>query len=150
MNLLKLTPPFKNYSISSPFGMRYDPILKDENGNPLWKLHPGVDIVPVGNMNIRAGHDGEIVIKKYEENGFGHFLVEHFKLSGSPYFIFYTHMLEETTFEVGDRIKAGQHVGICGKSGRATGIHICYRICKDSAKKEDYKKCAFDPTPYFV
>ncbi|MBP5374663.1 MAG: M23 family metallopeptidase [Bacteroidales bacterium] len=106
------------YRLSSPFGLRADPILG------IGKRHTGMDFAcPVGNPIYAAG-DGVVVKVAHEHKGYGnHVEIDH----GFGYKTRYAHMSDIYVKE-GDSIKRGDMLGLSGRSGRATGPHLHYEV----------------------
>ena len=106
------------YRLSSPFGMRSDPILG------IGKRHTGMDFVcPPGNPVYATG-DGTVILVKHERGGYGnHIEVDH----GFGYVTRYAH-LSRTDVEVGQKVSRGDCLGLSGRSGRITGPHLHYEV----------------------
>lgn len=107
------------YTITSPFGIRVDPITKEENVN-----HNGTDVVPIGTTDILAVGDGVVVSSAIDSAGAEYVIIEH-NFSGTKYRTGYWHLKENSRcVKVGDQVKQGQQIGIMGETGRATGPHL--------------------------
>lgn len=106
------------YRLSSPFGMRSDPILG------IGKRHTGMDFAcPPGNPVYATG-DGTVILVKHERGGYGnHIEVDH----GFGYVTRYAH-LSRTDVEVGQKVSRGDCLGLSGRSGRITGPHLHYEV----------------------
>ncbi|MBQ6953329.1 MAG: M23 family metallopeptidase [Bacteroidales bacterium] len=106
------------YRLSSPFGMRSDPILG------IGKRHTGMDFAcPPGNPVYATG-DGTVSLVKHERGGYGnHIEVDH----GFGYVTRYAH-LSRTDVEVGQKVSRGDCLGLSGRSGRITGPHLHYEV----------------------
>lgn len=135
------TLPFDttNYKITSEYGMRIDPISKEE------KKHNGIDIVPVGTKNIVAIANGKVVVSEYEENGSGEYVVIEHSISGTTYRSSYLHLQENSrVVKVGDQVKQGQQVGLIGSTGYSTGVHLHFSLQTFNAKTKKFEYT--DPT----
>ncbi len=116
--ILRHTPsikPMKGF-YSSPFGMRLDPIT----GN--WRMHEGVDICAPKGTPVHATADGRVKAAKWE-HGFGKVVI----IDHIWYETRYAH-LDEFLVKAGQRVKRGDVVGKCGRTGRATGVHLHYEV----------------------
>lgn len=110
--------PVKQYVLTSPFGMRLDPVLH------YWKMHNGVDMAWDEGTPIYAARSGIVSETGYQEQGAGNYVyINH----GDGYKTVYMHM---THFIVsaGDRVSAGQLIGYMGSTGWSTGYHLHFGI----------------------
>lgn len=114
---LPLANPAPGHVVTSPFGVRTDPIIGTA------ALHSGIDFrAPVG-MAARTTAAG-VVVKAGWNGGYGRMVeVDH----GQGYATRYGH-LNEILVKVGDRVDAGDIVGKTGSSGRSTGPHLHYEV----------------------
>lgn len=98
--------------------------------------HTGVEfIVPVGTSVLAAavgtvvvaGDDG-LVAHGPQTNFYGNLvIVEHDTTDGSAFFTLYGH-LSEVSVEVGQRVAAGDALGLSGASGVADGPHLHFEV----------------------
>ena len=120
-----------NFKITSPFGLREDPITKEE------KEHTGIDYAAPFKSDIKATKDGEVT--RVEENHiYGKFImIKHDEHTES----LYGH-LEEQKVQIGDRVKSGEIIAKSGSSGNSTGPHLHFeiRVDKIPVNPEDYLK----------
>ncbi|TPK74604.1 M23 family peptidase [Mesorhizobium sp. B2-3-3] len=114
---LPLANPAPGHSVTSPFGVRTDPILGTA------ALHSGMDFrAPIG-MAARVTAPG-IVTKAGWNGGYGRMVeVDH----GNGFATRYGH-LSEIDVSVGQRLDAGAIIGKTGSSGRSTGPHLHYEV----------------------
>lgn len=71
-------------------------------------------------MNVKAIESGIVRVVAYDEKGFGNYIsIEQ----GDGYRALYCH-LQKSLVKVGDNIKVGQKIGIEGKTGNTTGVHL--------------------------
>ena len=105
--------------ITSPFGMRYHPILHYA------RMHTGVDWgAPIGTPILAAG--AGVVIKAEFTSGYGRRVeIQH----ANGYVTTYSHMSGFARGIVaGARVTQGQVIGYLGQSGLATGPHLHYEV----------------------
>src|SRR5699024_6402977 len=85
--------------------------------------HNGLDLECNTPDSIHAVSDGEVVYSG-EATGYGNIVtVKH----EEGKFTSYAH-LNDTTVKVGDEIKGGEQVGVCGSTGRSTGDHLHFEM----------------------
>lgn len=126
--------PFKTgFRVASPFGYRTDPIT---GASGSW--HGGVDLV--GNdRNVRAVMGGWVInsriitdtSNKTSEWG------EYVSIWGDDGLATYYCHLESRTVKAGQRVEAGEIIGIEGTTGRSTGIHLHFELRDGIGKQLD-------------
>ena len=103
--------------ITSPFGLKR--ILNGEPRSP----HSGIDIgVPEGTP-IKASQDGTVVLTGEFYLPGKVIILSH----GCGVYTYYAHLSKILVAE-GDKVKAGQVIGLSGSSGRATGPHLHFGL----------------------
>lgn len=114
---LPLANPAPGHSVTSPFGVRTDPILGTA------ALHSGMDFrAPIG-MDAKVTAPG-VVTKAGWNGGYGRMVeVDH----GNGFATRYGH-LSEIDVTVGEKLDAGAVIGKTGSSGRSTGPHLHYEV----------------------
>ena len=111
------TMPIIGASFSSPFGMRIDPISGGGG------FHPGVDFGAPEGTEIRAAGAGLVVVAG-DCGGYGNCVViDH----GNRLATIYGHQ-SALVANVGDRVTAGQIIGLCGSTGLSTGPHLHFEV----------------------
>ena len=122
-----------HYSIESGYGMRYD-------GQD---FHSGISIVgkDIEGEIVVAAQDGTVLFANSEFQpgvGYGmYIMIEH----GGNISTLYAH-LSKIDVAVGDKIKAGQTIGIIGDTGFTTDTSLHFEVREDGV--------AVDPENYFV
>jgi murein DD-endopeptidase MepM/ murein hydrolase activator NlpD len=129
----------KDWKIPSPFGIRIHPIEKTR------KNHNGIDIWgPKPKIWIESWHDGKVIAAGTSKlkladgslGGVGWYVDVRSKINGKYYVARYAHMVENSlTVVKGERVKAGQRLGIMGTTGASTGKHLHFEICKGSVHR---------------
>jgi murein DD-endopeptidase MepM/ murein hydrolase activator NlpD len=114
---LPLANPAPGHAVTSPFGVRTDPLIGSA------ALHPGMDFrAPIG-MEAKVTAPGTVVRAGWA-GGYGRMVeVDH----GNGFATRYAH-LSRILVTVGQKLKAGDVVGRTGSSGRSTGPHLHYEI----------------------
>ena len=114
---LPLANPAPGHSVTSPFGVRTDPLLGTA------ALHSGMDFrAPIG-MAAKVTAPG-VVTKAGWNGGYGRMVeVDH----GNGFATRYGH-LSEIDVTVGEKLDAGAVIGKTGSSGRSTGPHLHYEV----------------------
>jgi murein DD-endopeptidase MepM/ murein hydrolase activator NlpD len=117
---LPLTNPAPGHTVTSPFGVRIDPILGTG------ALHTGMDFrAPIG-MPAKVTAAG-VVTRAGWAGGYGRMVeVDH----GGGFATRYGH-LSEIDVVVGQKLAAGDLIGKTGSSGRSTGPHLHYEVRHD-------------------
>ena len=106
-------------TITSPFGMRYHPILH------YTKLHTGTDFA--GGSVIRAADDGRVIMTVFSE-AYGFFtVIDHGVVDGARLTTAYAHQSRFLVHE-GEVVHRGEPIGIVGATGYATGPHLHFEV----------------------
>lgn len=126
------------FSITSPYGERIDPISNEE------KFHSGIDVVPT-SLNIVAVADGTVITSAYDPDSAGEYVIIEHKLSGTTYRTGYYHLQENSrVVKTGEQIKQGQQIGIMGSTGYSTGVHLHFVLQEYNSKTKNFDYT--DPT----
>lgn len=132
----KFFPNYKTYIITSNFGQRVHPVTRIKT------MHKGIDIVAtndgkVGQIDKIMAHTGGVVENEGYNLSAGNFI--DIKVDDNTTMVYY-HMSKRSTFKKGDKVKAGDVIGIMGKTGTATGAHLHWGIKQNGEW--------IDPAPY--
>ena len=128
------------FKVTSPRGIRIDPITKKEN-----VTHKGIDLVGIDDINVYAIADGVIAATPYESNGFGYYVRQ---LLPDGRRIYYAHLKQNSiTVKPNQSIKKGQKLGVMGKTGRSTGAHTHLEIRPAGTSGESLDISAFTGIP---
>jgi len=126
-----MVKPMDEFVVSSHFGYR-EPVMGGmEHG---LKLHRGLDLVGPANSEIKAIKAGVVVEHWPAPNGYfkghpvygGMVVIDH----GDGQLSLYAHMKETLVVE-GQRVSAGEVLGIQGSTGLSTGDHLHFEILMD-------------------
>lgn len=137
--------PFENdveYTVTSNFGDRINPIT----GNK--ELHDGIDLAVAEGTDIVASLSGVVVETGYQENGLGNYVYIEHQLNGMIFYTAYGHMADDSiVVNEGQMVSAKEKIGVVGKSGMATGIHLHFSIMSPKLKFDVQN--LIDPSPIF-
>ncbi|HST92675.1 MAG TPA: M23 family metallopeptidase [Brevundimonas sp.] len=109
--------PVKGYEINSPFGLRRLPGQAVRN-------HEGVDIAAPQGTAVYVAAEGSVLRSGYDAGGYGRF-VEIRHPNGMS--TLYGH-LSRLDVASGDRLSAGERIGLVGSTGRSTGPHLHFEV----------------------
>jgi murein DD-endopeptidase MepM/ murein hydrolase activator NlpD len=108
--------------ITSPFGMRFHPILH------YTKLHTGTDFA--GGSVIKAADDGRVLMT-IVSTAYGNFtVIDHGMVDGKHLTTAYAHQARFLV-KPGDVVRKGEPIGIVGQTGYATGPHLHFEVRED-------------------
>jgi len=111
-------PPVRLVRISSRFGMRMHPVLKQR------RMHNGVDFAAPRGTPIRAVADGVVTFSGWS-GGAGKLV----KIKHDDFESGYAHLATiSRDIRPGSEVKAGDYLGGVGASGLATGNHLHFTI----------------------
>lgn len=130
--------------ITSPFGMRADPMDADKQ-----QLHKGIDIRCKDDAVLATENNGKVVAVNQNAKiaGGKSVTIEYERADGSKVQNTYMH-LSSVEVKVGDNVQAGQKLGISGNTGtRTTGEHLHFGVTQITA---DGQKRDIDPAIYLA
>lgn len=130
--------------ITSPFGMRQDPIDADRQ-----QMHKGVDIRCKGDAVLATENGGKVVEvnQNAATSGGKSVTVEYPRADGSKVQCVYMH-LSSVDVRVGDTVDAGERLGISGGTGtRTTGERLHFGVVNIYA---DGTRRDVDPAAYLA
>ncbi len=117
----KILWPVDSENITSEFGDRYHPVLKQ------MKFHGGIDIAGKKGETVRASFNG-IVTFAGEKGEYG-YMVELERDDGLR--VRYAH-LDKMNVVVNQLVSEGEKIGEVGNTGMTTGAHLHFEIIIDS------------------
>ena len=110
--------PVRGFAINSRFGMRR------LGGEPGVRMHKGVDIAAPTGTSVYSSAEGEIVRIGHQPSGYGNF-IEMRHPNGMT--TMYAH-LSRIDVASGDRVSAGERIGLVGSTGYSTGPHLHFEV----------------------
>lgn len=130
--------------VTSPFGMRTDPMDAGKQ-----QMHKGIDIRCKGDAVLATENNGKVVAVNQNAKTAGgkSVTIEYERADGSKIQNTYMH-LSSVDVKVGDKVQAGQKVGVSGNIGtRTTGEHLHFGVAQITA---DGQKRDIDPAIYLA
>ena len=122
---INLQSPLKgNIGVTSPYGNRTGIFAG---------RHLGMDLVS-NDKNIYAAGDGVVTRANTETLGGKVIEITHTTSDGKRYISQYGH-LSQFLVSVGDRVKAGEIIGIMGDTGKTSGVHLHFQMWNVDTKE---------------
>lgn len=114
-----------SFNISSGYGPR-TPIFVNGQWTP--NFHNGIDLATNGKyVPVYPIQDGVVVIAKFDSIGGNYVVIKH----SNNWHSYYGH-LNSFSVKVGDTVSKATQIGITGKTGSATGVHLHLTVAKSS------------------
>lgn len=111
--------------ITSPFGMRVDPI------RGTWRLHSGTDFAAGCGTPIRAAAAGLVRSVGYQASYGNRLVIDHGMFRGRHLVTAYNHA-SGYRVSAGAHVAAGQTIGSIGSTGDSTGCHLHFMTYLDA------------------
>ena len=116
---LRFVFPVEEPDVTSPFGMRRDPLDRSRH-----RMHRGTDFRGPTGTPVYATEGGRALMAGYCDRGTGNCVVlEHPSGWRSQYF-----HLSAVHIRVGTWVERGVHIGDIGSTGRSTGPHLHFQL----------------------
>lgn len=116
-------PTSKPFRITSGYGYRTHPIQGK------YHFHPAIDIAATKIKDLYAIQSGTVI--HCQKSGYNYGAGKNIKIDfGNGYVATYMHM-EKVNVNLGDKVEKGQIVGIMGRTGSATGVHLHFQVTKN-------------------
>lgn len=110
--------------LTSEFGNRFDPYYH------VWQLHAGIDIAAAMGTPITASAAGTVTYAGWN-GGYGNYVcIEHGPFRNQVLSTCYGHM-SQIQVKVGQKVAAGQVIGLVGSTGASTGPHLHFEVRLD-------------------
>ncbi|MDR0813824.1 MAG: peptidoglycan DD-metalloendopeptidase family protein [Oscillospiraceae bacterium] len=116
--------PSNTKTVTSQFGMRFHPILKEN------RLHGGIDIGAPYGSNIFAADTGTVIISAYSSSWGNYVVVDH----GNGMTTLYAHMSSRGV-SAGKEVSRGAVIGKVGSTGLSTGPHLHFEVSVNGVRK---------------
>lgn len=116
-----LSWPVTGTYITSPYGMRFHPILH------IWELHDGTDFHAMCGTPVYAAADGRVT-SEYFNTGYGNrMILDHGFVDGVSLWTSYNHL---TSFvaSAGEQVSRGELIAYSGTTGYSTGCHLHFMV----------------------
>jgi uncharacterized protein YgiM (DUF1202 family) len=110
--------------------------------------HEGLDLFAPSGANIYAAADGEVYeVGHPKDHPYGlHIRIKH-QAGGKTFRTVYAH-LSKTVARVGQKVSAGDLIGLADNTGNSFGSHLHLTLKIDGAQTPGYPKEIVDPWPY--
>ena len=134
--------PLSTVRVTSRFGKRFHPIQRR------WKLHAGVDLAADPNEPVLAAGAG-MVVRAGWTAGYG-YEVEIQHVDGL--LTRYSHLTSTLVLE-GTPVQAGDALGLAGRTGTATGVHLHFEFVRAGVPRDplkEFKKLVGTSSPKVV
>ncbi len=118
-----VAPPVHQAVLTQPFGCTSDVREPWAEDCPDHHRHTGIDLAAEPGTPVLAAAAGQIVVGS-EPQGLGLYLVVSHAAGFST---LYAH-LEAALVQSGDRVAAGQPIGLVGSSGYSSGAHLHFEV----------------------
>ncbi len=123
--------PLDEVRVTSRFGRRFHPIAHRN------KMHSGIDLAAERNQPVMAAGAG-IVVRAGWMHGYGYEVtVDH----GNGRITRYSHLARTLVLE-GTQVVKGMPLGLAGRTGTATGVHLHFEYWKDDVVRDPLKEFA--------
>jgi len=123
--------PLDDVRVTSRFGKRFHPIAHRN------KMHSGIDMAAERNQAVMAAGAG-IVVRAGWMAGYGYEVtVDH----GNGRITRYSHLARTLVLE-GTQVVKGMPLGLAGRTGTATGVHLHFEYWKDDIARDPLKDFA--------
>lgn len=129
-----MKPYWGTFRVASPYGMRTDPIT---GAADTW--HSGIDLVGLDAKEVRSPVNGTVLRSRMVTDKsnrtweWGNYV----SIAGDDGYTYYLCHLAERRVNQGERVRAGQIIGIEGSTGRSTGSHLHFEVRNSSGTAVD-------------
>jgi len=99
-----------------------------------WQGHQAIDIYAPTGTPIVASDSGFVAVVRIGNTSYGRMvLIDH----GNGYQTLYAHF-SVVYVEAGQSVAKGEIIGLCGRTGKATGPHLHFEVIKDSIRRNPF------------
>lgn len=106
--------------------------------------HQGQDLMARCGKPVVAAQTGRVKLVAYQGSGAGNYVV--IRGARRTFDYVYMHMLERASVREGQRVVAGDQIGLVGSTGRSTACHLHFEMWSAPGWYEGGS--VEDPTPY--
>jgi hypothetical protein len=117
--------PLRNYWLSSPFGLRRNPVT----GN--FAVHQGLDLAAAEGAEVYAARDGEVVEIGADPVYGNYIIIRH----GETWTSLYGH-LSKFEITLRSRVRSGTLIGRVGSTGQSTGPHLHFELRQNGMARD--------------
>lgn len=114
------------------------------NGLGAGRGHQGQDLMASCKRRIVASKAGKVTVVDYQASGAGNYVV--IRGTDSKFDYVYMHMIKPPKVKVGQRVRAGDVIGLVGSTGRSSACHLHFEMWTRPGWYKGGE--ASDPTPY--
>jgi len=125
--------PLRSYRLTSPFGMRTNPVT----GN--LRLHQGIDLAAPAGTEVHAAGDG-VVTEIGNDSIYGNYVIIRHNNNWAS---LYGH-LQRVGTTLRSNVKSGTIIGWVGSTGQSTGPHLHFEL-RQNGRAQDPNKLLFSP-----
>ncbi|MEM6801892.1 MAG: peptidoglycan DD-metalloendopeptidase family protein [Bacteroidota bacterium] len=115
--------------ISARYGKRTHPIDKTQD------MHWGLDIIAPLGTPVKASAGGVVNLVKEAKGGYG----KQVEITHADGIVTKYAHLSEIKVVIGQSLKQGEVLGLCGSSGKSKGPHLHFELMKDGKKVDPEK-----------
>jgi hypothetical protein len=134
--------PLSTVRVTSRYGKRFHPIKRR------WTLHAGVDLAADPNEPVLAAGAG-MVVRAGWNAGYGYEVeIQH----ADGLVTRYSHLSTTLVLE-GTPVQPGDALGLAGRTGTATGVHLHFELVRAGVARDplkDFRKLVRTPAPRVV
>jgi murein DD-endopeptidase MepM/ murein hydrolase activator NlpD len=121
--------PLSSVRVTSRFGKRFHPIQRR------WRLHAGVDLAADPNEPVLSAGAG-MVVRAGWTSGYGYEVeIQH----ADGLMTRYSHLASTLVLE-GTPVQSGDAVGLAGRTGTATGVHLHFEFVRAGVPRDPLKE----------
>jgi murein DD-endopeptidase MepM/ murein hydrolase activator NlpD len=136
----KAATPGQGVASAFPVGGTYD-FGTEVNRFGGGRNHQGQDILAKCGTPLRAGLSGTVTMKKWQDAAGNYVVIKADDGTSQAYM----HMQEPASVSRGDRVEAGQAIGVVGTTGRSSACHLHFELWTAPGWYEGGE--AIDPLP---
>ncbi|WP_102264732.1 M23 family metallopeptidase [Mesobacillus jeotgali] len=100
------------------------------------RMHKGIDIARPSNYTIKAADNGKVIYAGNKGDGYGNkIIIDH----QNGYRTMYAH-LASISVSVGQSVSRGSKIGVMGRTGNSTGIHLHFEVFQNGRNIDPLSK----------